>query len=84
MQTLWSVVLQAGSNFVVAVATITFAFAPTDAGLQLYGVGLYDPTSFQLFYTEQFPAVFIVPTGGSTLTWTFNLAFGDCSQIQGQ
>lgn len=76
---LWTVKLQQNGNSAIAVATITWNFPPSAAGLVLYGVGLYDATSQELFYTEQFPAPWIVPTGGGPLTWTFNLTFLDCS-----
>jgi hypothetical protein len=78
----WTFGLQAGANYTSATATLTWTVPASAAGLVFYGVGLYDPLVLQGFYVEQFPAPWVVPSTGGTLTWTFNLNFGNCGSMQ--
>lgn len=75
---LWTVTLQGGSHYVSAVATVSIVFSAGFAGQVFYGIGLHGNANAPLFYSESFAAPYQVPVGGGTLTWTFNLNFGDC------
>jgi hypothetical protein len=77
----WTVAVNTGGNYVSAVQTVTWNFPPSAAGLTFYGVGTYDPLVRELFYSELFPAPYVVPATGSVLQWTFSLLFGNCGSV---